>query len=375
MRASLPVAQAWGSGRGEACRAASSVVTCPDDPVHGLVDHRVVRHRARHARAGDRHVRRRALGQPVRPDRRGGLPGGTAARVGHVADRGPGAEGPLDGRPLGSPRGRPGQRIELVDGSIYMAISIRNVGPGLAVPFGWHLTGGAPTIDMTHAEPEDFRAQTRDLYVAPSDVGFWQAAIRSADDPDYHWLSRKAVNMEPFTIELLYGDHDGRQRTITRFGMIPWTRGEVMPCGFRQCRGTGTWTGRIPADDWSDQAEDEGLPGLVSGSGASEGRQGEARKSGAHQVEAGLLVFDEADARRARARPNRGRSTRSPAPSRSADRPREHACVHGARDGGDEARRRRGRRSRARLALGSKPGTVRRNMSGTPCGWASARAR
>ncbi len=116
--------------------------------------------------------------------------------------------------------------IEFVDGSIYMAISIRNVGPGLAVPFGWHLTGGAPTIDMTHAEPEDFRAQTRDLYVAPSDVGFWQAAIRSADDPDYHWLSRAAVNMEPFTIELLYGDHDGRQRTITRFGMIPWTRGD-----------------------------------------------------------------------------------------------------------------------------------------------------
>ncbi len=30
--------------------------------------------------------------------------------------------------------------------------------------------------------------------------------------------------MEPFTIEILYGDHDGRQRTITRFGMIPWTR-------------------------------------------------------------------------------------------------------------------------------------------------------
>jgi hypothetical protein len=113
---------------------------------------------------------------------------------------------------------------ELVDGSIYMAISIRNVGSGLAVPFGWSLNEAASSIDLEHADPEVFRPQTRDLYVAPSDVGFWQAAIRSAEDPDYHWLSRKVSNMEPFTIELLYGDHDGHQRTITRFGMIPWTR-------------------------------------------------------------------------------------------------------------------------------------------------------
>ena len=28
--------------------------------------------------------------------------------------------------------------------------------------------------------------------------------------------------MEPFTVELLYGDHEGGQRTITRFGMIPY---------------------------------------------------------------------------------------------------------------------------------------------------------
>ncbi len=117
-----------------------------------------------------------------------------------------------------------GASAELVDGSIYLAISVRNVGSGLAVPFGWSLQESTPTVDMIHAAPEDFRPQTRDLYVAPSDVGFWQAAIRSAEDPDYHWLNRKIVNLEPFTVELLYGDHDGRNRTISRFGMIPWTR-------------------------------------------------------------------------------------------------------------------------------------------------------
>ena len=115
---------------------------------------------------------------------------------------------------------------ELVDGSIYMAISVRNVGSGLAVPFGWSLREGASTAETPHHNPEEFRSQTRDLYVAPSDVGFWQAAIRSAEDPDYQWLSRTVATMAPFTVELLYGDHDGRQRTITRFAMIPWTRAE-----------------------------------------------------------------------------------------------------------------------------------------------------
>ena len=74
--------------------------------------------------------------------------------------------------------------VEFVDGSIYLAVSLRNVGPGLAVPFGWTIMEGASTLDFHHASPEDFRLQTRDLYVGPSDIGFWQAAIREHDDPD-----------------------------------------------------------------------------------------------------------------------------------------------------------------------------------------------
>jgi hypothetical protein len=112
--------------------------------------------------------------------------------------------------------------VELVDGSIYLGISLRNVGPGLAVIFGWAaLVGYRPSTDYPHAEPEDFRTQTRDLYIAPGDIGFWQAALRESDDPDYPGLSKCVENAEPFTIELLYGDHEGGQRTITRFGMIP----------------------------------------------------------------------------------------------------------------------------------------------------------
>ncbi len=115
---------------------------------------------------------------------------------------------------------------ELVDGAIYLAISVRNVGSGLAVPFGWMGRDGASTGEIPHAEPDAFRVQMRDLFVAPSDTGFWQAAIREHEDPDYGWMSRAIMASTPFTIEILYGDHDGGQRTITRFAMIPWPVGE-----------------------------------------------------------------------------------------------------------------------------------------------------
>jgi hypothetical protein len=112
-------------------------------------------------------------------------------------------------------------KAELVDGNLYLAISLRNVGSGLAVPIGWHLMEGPQSASVGHSEPEEFRLQTRDLYTAPGDVGFWQAALRDRNDPDYGWLSQSVTDAQPFTIDLLYGDNEGGQRMITRFGMIP----------------------------------------------------------------------------------------------------------------------------------------------------------
>ncbi len=110
--------------------------------------------------------------------------------------------------------------VEVADNNLYLALSLRNVGAGLAVPLGWNVTGGQDAM-MPHADPEQFRMQTRDLFVAPGDVGFWQAAIRDPSDPDYGWLRRTILEAQVFTLDLLYGDHEGGQRTITRFGMIP----------------------------------------------------------------------------------------------------------------------------------------------------------
>jgi hypothetical protein len=117
--------------------------------------------------------------------------------------------------------------VELVDGSLYLAISVRNVGMGLAVIFGWSaLMAYGPVADLPHKEPDEFRTQTRDLYIAAGDVGFWQAAVREADDPDYAGLRKCVQDGTAFTIDVLYGDHEGGQRTITRFGMIPKRVGE-----------------------------------------------------------------------------------------------------------------------------------------------------
>ncbi len=111
--------------------------------------------------------------------------------------------------------------LELVDNCIYLAISLRNVGSGIAVPLGWVPRVEASRTDLDHADAAGFRPQTRDLYIAPGDIGFWQAAIRDTADPDFRWLSTSIQNRSAFTIELLYGDHEGGQRTITRFGMVP----------------------------------------------------------------------------------------------------------------------------------------------------------
>jgi hypothetical protein len=112
--------------------------------------------------------------------------------------------------------------VDLVEDNIYLAISVRNAGSGLAVAQGWAVMAHVADAREPHLQPDQFHRQTRDLYIAPNDVGFWQAAIREPSDPDYTELRKDIEAVQPFTIEVLYGDHEGGQRTITRFGMIPY---------------------------------------------------------------------------------------------------------------------------------------------------------
>lgn len=121
--------------------------------------------------------------------------------------------------------------LEERDGVIYMAMSLQNVGSGIAVLRGWRVDVFEPvrpgaSVDemMEHPlrrppDPATFRPQTRDLYSPPNDLSFWQAAIREPDDPDRPLVQAAMAGPTALIIDLLYGDHEGGQRTISRFSV------------------------------------------------------------------------------------------------------------------------------------------------------------
>jgi len=117
--------------------------------------------------------------------------------------------------------------LEGHEGGLYMAMGIRNAGSGVAVLHGWRAQPGPgateyrPGLNQERPELDDFRRQTRDLYITAGDSGFWQGAIRDSDDPWYEALREAKHNGGRIMIDLLYGDYEGGQRTITRFSVNP----------------------------------------------------------------------------------------------------------------------------------------------------------
>ena len=120
--------------------------------------------------------------------------------------------------------------FEEVDGNLYMVMGLRNAGAGMAILHGWFVTQqpedrAAWSADMRHPEAEDFRRLTRDLYVPGGDIGFWQGAIRDPEDPCYKIVRAAIDDRVPLVVDLLYGDQDGGQRTISRFTLSPMQEG------------------------------------------------------------------------------------------------------------------------------------------------------
>jgi hypothetical protein len=120
--------------------------------------------------------------------------------------------------------------LEPVDGVLYMAMSLRNVGSGLAVLRGWRIEPGRRLSSPTAAvelrqmapirpDPEQFHLQGRDLYVPPGDISFWQAAFRDLQDAERVAVIEAIEAGRGVQIDLLYGDHEGGQRTISRFSV------------------------------------------------------------------------------------------------------------------------------------------------------------
>ncbi len=128
---------------------------------------------------------------------------------------------------------------------------MRNVGTGIAVLHGWQLLPElvfSREADGTHPPLEDFTTLTRDLYMAPGDVGFWQGSFRDPSSDGYREARRAGSRRgRASAVDMLYGDFEGGQRVISRFTLTPREiDGDVR--WFEQLSvATGTSTGRIRA--------------------------------------------------------------------------------------------------------------------------------
>jgi hypothetical protein len=113
-----------------------------------------------------------------------------------------------------------GATAEATDGSIYLTMSVRNVGTGLAVLHGWRIEFGRDLGAMGRPDLEQFRRLTRDLYVAAGDVSFFQGAYRDPGEAEFAQVRELIEGRERLVLDVLYGDQHGGQRVISRFSLL-----------------------------------------------------------------------------------------------------------------------------------------------------------
>jgi hypothetical protein len=108
---------------------------------------------------------------------------------------------------------------EHIDDVIYLAVGVRNVGSGIALMHGWSIR---PYFQRDDPVPvEDFRRLAVDLYVPPNGPGYWESALREPAESIHGEIATCIADREPFVGDILYGDQDGGQRTISRFVVLP----------------------------------------------------------------------------------------------------------------------------------------------------------
>ena len=134
------------------------------------------------------------------------------------------------------------------DGIIYLAIPLSNVGAGLAMLHGYRLRGEAaadvasdPRGVAGHLRgdpappPGAFAPQQRDLLISATRCGFWQAALRDPAASVYQEVARAVATGGRVTVDVLYGDHEGGQPSVTRFVLLP-------DAGSWRCDATRYWS-------------------------------------------------------------------------------------------------------------------------------------
>jgi hypothetical protein len=126
----------------------------------------------------------------------------------------------VDNRWLHVPGG--GGAAEVTPEAVYMAMSLRNVGNGIAVLHGWKFWPERQAGSDAAPPPiEDMHRLTRDIYIPTGQVGFWQGVYRAPASDEFRAAADAIDGRVPLTVDVLYGDHEGGQRTVTRFGLSP----------------------------------------------------------------------------------------------------------------------------------------------------------
>jgi hypothetical protein len=111
-----------------------------------------------------------------------------------------------------------GAAVEATDDAVYLAVSLRNAGTGMGILQGWRICDIVERGPIQRRpELEEFTAQTRDMYVAPGDIGFWQGALRDPSAEIFKHATAAIEAQTRLTLDLLYGDFEGGQRVISRF--------------------------------------------------------------------------------------------------------------------------------------------------------------
>jgi hypothetical protein len=128
-----------------------------------------------------------------------------------------------------------GAAAEIHNDHVFMALALRNGGNGLAVIHGWRARlrsdPSNPGAGRALQAPDldEFRQQQLDLYIPAGDTGFWQGALRDPTLPGYDEVRGSLENGGSIQVDLLYGDHEGGQRTIARFVIAPWPTEDDRP--------------------------------------------------------------------------------------------------------------------------------------------------
>ena len=112
-----------------------------------------------------------------------------------------------------------GAAVEATEDAIYLAISLRNVANGIAVLHGWRFEQGWNPGGGEQPGLDEFNRLTRDIYVAPSDLGYWQGTFRDPASARFQQAAAAIESGDRITVDVLYGDQEGGQRMISRISI------------------------------------------------------------------------------------------------------------------------------------------------------------